>query len=144
MPTAKAAANTTAVAKVTNRLKGNLGSSIDDLFKLRERKRLAEETVKAIEVEINAAQEILMERLDKEKLDKATGALASVSISTAITANVEDWDTFNAWVKKTGHFHLYQKRISDAAYREVIDSGKKVPGVQPFSKRRLNLRVISK
>lgn len=130
------------VAKVTHRIKGNIGTTIDDLWALREKKRLAEETVKDIEIQIAAATEVLFDTLDQQGLDKATGSKASVSISTAVSAQVEDWDALNAYVKKTGHFHLYQKRLSDVAYRELLEQGKKVPGVQPFSKRKLNLRTV--
>lgn len=130
--------------KVTKRLVGQtLGGSIDDLWKLREQKRVAEAAVKEIETKIATAEEVVMEKLDKEGLDKAQGKAASISVSSNVTANVIDWDAFHAWIGKTKSWHLLQKRVSDPAYRELLEQGKRVPGAQPFTKRRLNLRSLS-
>jgi hypothetical protein len=138
-----AAATAKFLAKVSNRLTGTLGSTIDAAWALREEKRVAEAAVKVIEAKIEALEEALFERMDKEETTKSQGKHAAVSITTAVVANVQDWDTFHAYIKKSGHFHLLQKRCSDPAYRELLDLGKKVPGVEPFSKRRINLRSLT-
>ena len=131
------------IAKVTNRLKGSLGATIDDLWQLREDKRKAEEVVKIIEAKMSALEEDLMEKLKQQGTKSATGAKAMASITVAVVANVEDWPAFHAFIAKTKFFHLLQKRVSDPAYRELLDAGKKVPGVQPFSKEKLNLRATT-
>lgn len=138
-----AATTTRTLAKVTNRLIGTLGSTIDNVWALREEKREVEATLKIIEAKISAEEEALLERLDKEETTKSQGKHASVSITSAVVANVADWTAFHAYIKKTGHFHLLQKRCSDPAYRELLDMGKKVPGVEPFTKRRINLRSLA-
>ena len=70
------------------------------------------------------------------------GKFATASVTSSVVGHVTDWDKFNAYVKKTGFFHLYQKRLSDASVRELFEQGKKVPGCEPFTKKRLNVRVI--
>jgi len=128
--------------KISARLKGNVGSAIDDLWKLREEKRQAEEKVKEIEAKIEALQEVLLEELGKQGLDKATGKNASVSVGNTVVANVQDWDALWAYITKTKNFQLVQKRVADAAYRELLETGRTIPGVSPFTKRRLNLRSL--
>lgn len=130
------------LAKVTARL-GTMGSSIDSLWAKREEKRSVEAKVKVIEAEIAAIEESLMERMDKEETTKSQGTKASVSITQATVANVEDWEAFHSYIAKNKYFHLLQKRVSDPAVRELWDAGKKVPGVQPFSKRKLNIRSLT-
>lgn len=130
-----------AVAKVTSRL-STMGSTIDSLWAKREEKREVEAKVKVIESEIAAIEESLMDRMDKEETSKSQGTKASVSITQATVANVEDWAAFHAYVAKNKYFHLLQKRVSDPAVRELWDAGKKVPGVQPFTKRKLNIRSL--
>lgn len=132
------------LAKVTNRLTGTLGSTIDQAYALREKKREAEKVVKAIEEEITALNEVLFERLDAEETSKGEGKLASVSVSQAIVANVTDWEALWPYIAKHKYFHLVQKRLSDPAVRELWDMKKTVPGVEPFTKRTLNLRTLSK
>ena len=83
-----------------------------------------------------------MERLEAEGLDKASGSKATVSISANTVANVEDWDSFWSYIIKNKYTHLLQRRVSDPAYRELLEQGKRVPGVQPFVKRTLNVRSI--
>lgn len=126
---------------VKQRLVGTIGSMTDALVKLRERKRALESQVAEIEVEFAAIEEALMGRLAEEGLDKGTGKLGTVSISETLVGNVVDWDQVHAFIKKTGNFQLFQRRLSDPAFRELLEMGKKVPGIEQFTKKRLNLRA---
>lgn len=120
-----------------------LGSMIDNLWQLREDKRKSETATKLIEKDIEAAETELLERLDKEGMDKATGRLGTISIGEALVGTIEDWDAFTAFLAKTKNFQLVQRRISDVAYRELLGMGKPVPGIKPFTKRKLNLRSVT-
>lgn len=120
-----------------------LGSMIDNLWQLREDKRKSEAATKLIEKDIEAAETELLERLDKEGMDKATGKLGTISVGEALVGTIEDWDAFTAFVAKSKNFQLVQRRISDVAYRELLGMGKPVPGIKPFTKRKLNLRSVT-
>jgi hypothetical protein len=119
------------------------GADIDALFELREKKRKLEASIKDLEGQASLIEERLMESMDKDGIDKMTGRKASVSISTTTVANVEDWDAFLAFVYKNKAGHLLQRRVSDPAWREMVEIKKAVPGTQPFTKKRLNLRAVS-
>jgi hypothetical protein len=119
-----------------------IGPTIDKLYDLRERKRALEASIKEIEEEYTDLEERLLEKLEAEGSDKGAGKTASVSVTRNVVGNVTDWEKFNAYVKKTGFFHLFQRRLSDAAVRELFEQGKKIPGCEPFTKRRLNVRVL--
>ena len=117
-----------------------IGSTIDRMTDLREQKRALEAQVKVIEEEFTDLEEKLMAKFDAEGTTKGAGKKGSASITESIVGAVNDWEKFNAYVKKTGYFHLFQRRLSDAGVRELFEQGKKIPGVEPFNKRRLNLR----
>lgn len=119
-----------------------VGALIDQIWAAREEKRRLESQIKEVETTIATLQEQIMERLEAEGLDKASGSKATVSISANTVANVEDWDSFWSYILKNKYTHLLQRRVSDPAYRELLEQGKKVPGVQPFVKRTLNVRSI--
>ena len=119
-----------------------VGEAINQLSTLRDAKRKLEAQIKLIEDEYHGLEIVVMEALDAAGLAKASGAKATASITMGTVGNVLDWDSFEAYVKKTGHFHLFQRRLSDPGLREIWDSGKKIPGVEPFVKRRLNLRDL--
>lgn len=137
---ATATATKDVAAKVARKL-GPIGPTIDKLNDLREAKRKLEAEVKKIEEQYSELEEQLMEKMAAEGTDKGSGKNASASISSSVVGNVTDWEKFNGFVKKTGYFHLFQRRLSDAAVRELFDQGKKIPGCEPFTKKRLNLRA---
>jgi hypothetical protein len=118
-----------------------IGPAIDRLAELREQKRKLEAQVSDVETEFKVLEEQLMAKLEAEGTTKGAGRNATASISSSVVGNVTDWDKFNAYVKKTGFFHLFQRRLSDAAVRELFEQGKKIPGCDPFTKKRLNLRA---
>ena len=145
MTRALAAQKAAKIAVVTATLRGEatIGGMTDKLITLRDKKREHEAEITKIEAEYKEVEERLFEKLDAEGTDKGNGKKGSVSISTSTVGNVTDWDALNAYIKKTGYFHLYQRRLSDPAVRELFDSKGKVPGVEPFTKRRLNVRVAT-
>jgi hypothetical protein len=118
-----------------------IGSMIDDINKLRERKRKLTAEVDEIEKEYKTLEEEIKGRLMAEGMDKASGKTATVSISKNIVANVVDWEKVCAYVKRTGNFQLFQRRISDPAFRELLEKKKSaIPGMESFEKLSLNLR----
>lgn len=119
------------------------GTTVDKLVGLRNKKRDLEASVKSLEGQIEELQSQLLEEMESAGVDKFSGKLGTVSISTNVVANVEDWDLLYPYIAKNKAWHLLQRRVSDPAYRELLEAGKKVPGVQPFSKKRLNLRAAS-
>jgi hypothetical protein len=119
-----------------------VGALIDQLWATREVKRDIESQLKEVEARIAELNTELMERMEQEGLDKASGTKATISVSTNTVAAVEDWDEFWKYILKNKYTHLLQRRVSDPAYRELLEAGKKVPGVQPFVKRSLNVRSI--
>lgn len=116
-----------------------VGKLVDQLDAAREKKRRAAEALKALEAEYSALEEQVKERLLAEGMLKATGTKATVSIKETVVANIIDWDALCGYIKKTGHFHLLQRRVSDPAFRELAAMSKKgVPGLAPFTKIALN------
>lgn len=115
-----------------------LGQLIDQLDTVRERKRKLSEQIKTLEGEYSVLEEQVKERLLAEGMDKATGKKATASLTQEVVATVKDWDALCAYVKKSGHFHLLQRRVSNPAFRELA-AKKPVPGLEPFVKTNLNL-----
>jgi hypothetical protein len=120
-----------------------MGSLIDGMFDLREQKRSLDAEIKKIEEKLDAQEKLVLERMELEGTNAVKGKKASASISTNVVANVVDWDKVYAFVKKTGNFQLFQRRISDPAFRELMELKGAVPGVEPFTKKKINLRVSS-
>ena len=121
---------------------GPIGPLIDKLDGLREEKRALETKVKLVEAKYKELEEGLLFRMQAEGADKVTGKKATASISSSVSGTIEDWEAFTKYVAKTKYFHLFQRRLSDPAVRELFETKGKVPGLGTFVKRRLNLRSL--
>ena len=121
----------------------SIGVMIDDLQRRREDKRLVEKTLEEIKKDIDTQEYALLQDMEKQGIDKATGKLASVSVSETIKPSVEDWDMFYAFINKHKYFHLLERRPSVTGCRELFETKGKIPGVVPFKKRALNIRTLS-
>ena len=119
-----------------------VGAKIDALHALREEKRLLEEQVKAKAQEIDLMENELIELMDQQNISKSTGTKATVSITTSTKPSVEDWDAFYAYIHKNKYYHLLERRPSVTGCRELFDTKGKIPGVVPFTQRKLNIRSV--
>lgn len=116
-----------------------LGAAIDLLFKIREGRRKMQQEVDAVKAQENEIENIIFERFGKSDLEGARGKLAQCSIKRSEVANIDDWEAFEKYVKKTGELDLFQRRISLEAIRERWSDGRAVPGVAKFTKISLSL-----
>ncbi len=125
-----------------------MGSTIDNLWTLREEKRELDAKSKAIGVKIEALEKVLLTVMDSQDTDKGAGRKGSVSIGESIHPNTVEWKDFMRFVAagkrgdKEAYLHLVQKRVAVEAYREVLSLGIVVPGITPFTKRVINLRSL--
>ncbi len=122
-----------------------LGAMIDQAYQLREQRRQLAAEDKLIKADLDDLELKIIAKLDAEGTDRGASKTASVSIIESEEPQVVDWDAFCAFAKRTGNMHLFQRRVSAPAWRELRGLKKsEVPGLEVFKKRSLNLRVVSK
>ena len=119
-----------------------IGAKIDQLHNLREQKRRLEEQVKQLQAQMAELENDLIEDMDKQGVSKSTGALATVSISSNVRPSVDDWDAFYAYIHRHKYYHLLERRPSVSGCNELLETKGKIPGVVPFTQRKLNLRSV--
>ena len=119
----------------------SIGAKIDALFALREKKRKHEEAIKELEHSMGALQQELIEQMSAENISASRGRKASVSLTTSVVPNVEDWDDFYKFIRRKNWFHLLERRPSVTGCRELFERRGLIPGVVPFTKTTLNLRA---
>ena len=123
-------------AKVT------VGGLIDQMNTLRERRRVIAAEDTDLKKQYDAIETQLIELLDAEGCSKSTGRTASASISETQVFNIVDWDVFMTYLIKSKQGHLVQRRVSAPAVAEVFTLKGAVPGLEPFTKRSINLRAL--
>jgi hypothetical protein len=112
----------------------SIGSMIDNLDKIRDKKLGLDEQVKDLEAQYRELTEKILDRMASENMPKASGRRATVSRSETIVGQLEDWEALTKYISRTKNFQLFERRISAAAFRELFEKKGEVPGVKPFTK----------
>jgi len=122
----------------------NLGSLADKLLDLRTERLRLERQAKDLKGEESKLQANILEILAEQGLTKASGHSATVSVQAQTIGTVSDWSKFEKYVYDTKRFHLFQRRISNPAYIELLELEGSVPGVDPTTLTKLSLTRASK
>ena len=96
-----------------------------------------------------AAAKVTVDRLEAEVLGSMLDAnvesvrtgTATVSVRRSSVPQVADWGALDNYIRKTGALDLLQRRVSVSAWRERLEAGKAVPGVDAFERVELAWRT---
>lgn len=121
-----------------------LGELGDALYAKKQEIAAANEVVKRLDAEAREIEDELLIRMQDVGTDIVRGSSATISISENIRPQLQDWDAFAAFVLRKKAPHLFERRISTTAYREMKEAlgNKPVPGVTEFTQLRLNVRKL--
>ena len=110
---------------------------------IRDRKRELAAEEKQLNEQLAALDQQLFEYLDEQGVDRLSTNGITLSISESVVPHVTDWESVYAFVRESGNFQLFERRASSVAYRELLAlrDGEMIPGVEPFTKRTINMRV---
>jgi hypothetical protein len=121
-------------------VKQTLGGLTDAMHALREKKRVLEEEIKVLEEQYKELEMKLIELADEQGVTKGNGKAANFTVAESIVPQVENWDDFYRFIHKNKYWHLLERRPSVTGCRELFETKGVIPGVQKFTKRRVNLR----
>jgi hypothetical protein len=122
---------------VKERLTGTIGSMVDSICSIDEQKAELNESLKKLDEQRDQLEEKLVAKMEAEGTSKAAGKTHTVSLSMSEVGTISDWDTFIAYVAKSKNFHLLQRRLSTASWRELFKAKGAIPGTTPFTKKTL-------
>jgi len=122
---------------------GKLGTYINELSEIRQERKELESQVSDLVKRYNELKALVIEELDRIGLDKASGDLASVSISETEVPTVKDWTKLMRFIKRENALYLFERRLSKSGWQELVETrkGRSLPGVESYIKRDLNLRA---
>ena len=121
-----------------------IGTKIDQLYTLKLKKKDAEAVVKKIQAQITEKENDIIDTVSKEALDGAVGKLAKCTVRKSVVANITNWPDLCKYMSRYKAWDMVQKRVSLTAYRDRLEAGKKIPGVEPFTKISLSLTKVQK
>jgi len=143
-PAAKPLTKSEAKAKP---LPKTLAACADELYTTRQARFTLQKQVEALVARESALSEELIKKLPKSQASGIAGKVARATIESKLVCQVVDWDKVNAYIVKNakkdpGVFALYQRRIGEAAVKEMWQAGKEVPGVEPMEIPRVSLNKL--
>ena len=115
-----------------------LNDLITQLGELREAKKRHEYEAKEFGKAIAIKEHEIMDAMDDQQiLESKNVAGQKVTLGEAVYPQVEDWDAFHGWILENHYMHFLEKRAAVLAYREALGQGIAVPGVLPYTKRKI-------
>lgn len=116
-----------------------IGTMIDRYILLDDTIREAQAEVDKLKKKRTDMEEDIIQRFSKEEINSARGNRGQLTRSDVDVPKITDWTKFHSYVKRHNAFELMHKRVTAEAYRERIDAGKKVPGVEEFTVIKLSI-----
>ena len=120
----------------------SMGLCADRLYELRKRRLEEQKKVEALEAEENALKAHIIDHLPKSQMTGASGKVANVKIVTKGIPQIADLELFYGYVRRSKRTDLLQKRLNDGAIKEMLDDGKKIPGITTFDAKTVSLTKI--
>lgn len=108
----------------------SLGELIDRLYEARVARLKLEKQVEEKRAEEVAQRTAIVARLEEQGLEKGSGTEATASITRKTVPRLVDFDAFTRWVRETGAVDLLWRRVNPTAFRECLEQGTFVPGVE--------------
>lgn len=118
-----------------------LNDLISQLGDLRTEKKRCEFEAKEFGRAIAVQEKQIMDVMDDQQIvESKNTAGQKVVLGEAVYPQVEDWDAFHEWILENHYMHFLEKRAAVLAYREALDRNIPVPGVLPFTKRKITFK----
>lgn len=98
--------------------------------------------IKDLEGEKHDLENKLLAGMEGAGTDIVRGKKATVNISETQRYRIADMEKFEPFCNRKKAIHLFERRLSSAACKEMVESlgGKPIPGVEVFTQKRLNVR----
>lgn len=121
-----------------------LGNIVDDIYAIRSQRLELEQQVTELKQRQQALESEFAEKAAEQNITSARGHYASASVSETTLPAVNDWDAFYDFIKDHNYFHLLEKRPSVGGCRELFEKEVDIPGVEPFTKIKVNTQRVTK
>lgn len=128
---------------MAKKLPKSLGACVDIYHAKRAERLAANKLVEAMKAEEAAIVNHIIDNLSKKDEGGAVGKLYKGIVVTEDVPQVDDWEAFYKYIKKTGSFDLLNRAINAASVRARWDAGKVIPGMTKFTAVKLSVTKVA-
>lgn len=119
-----------------------LGACVDKAYTLRQQRLEIEKKAEKVKAEESALKDHIIATFSKADIEGAKGKVASASISRSTKGNVKEWAEVYAYIDANDAWDLLERRLNNKAYRDRMEAGEKIPGIEAFDVVALSLTKI--
>ena len=129
-----------------------LGVKIDALWKQKMKMDVLSKDIKKIETKKAKLKEkytemesaLLKEFTKDELMTSAGGKIGKITITRPKVPSVVSWDKLYKYIYRNKAFDMLNRKVNNAAWKERLEHGKKVPGIETVTLLKLNLSAVKK
>lgn len=122
--------------------KETVGEMIDRLAAKRAEIREAGAELKRLKEDEERIEAEVLERFDELGTGTGSSKVHAATANEDVVPQVVDWDAFYEYLHHNKYYHLLQRRPSTPGCRELFEKGDAIPGVEKFTRRKINLRSL--
>lgn len=89
-----------------------------------------------------AIREYIIQTFKKSEIEGAKGSVATAGITHTPLPVPKDWPKIYKYIEKNDAWDLMEKRIHKTAFRDRLEAGEVIPGIETFDKLDLSLTKI--
>lgn len=120
--------------------RNTIGKIVDDMLEIREAKRVLDKQSKELSEQYGTLEKELLEKLNEQDTRQAQSDNATAWVSEQTIPHLKSWDDLVDYIKENNAFHLLERRPATGAFRELLDQGIEIPGLEPFKRFTISLR----
>ena len=109
-----------------------MGELADEWWTLRASRLAIEKEVARIREQESRAKSALLQSLTENKVTSVGGQKVRVTHVVKDKPSVNDWEEVYSYIRETGSFDIFQRRIGERAVKDRWDDGVKIPGIESY------------
>lgn len=114
----------------------------DEILKLQVSRKKLEDKADVIKKQEDELKLEIQKLATEAKLTFGGNKKSAWSISPLIVPQCSDWDAFYDYIHKKKYFHLLERRPTVKACQELWGLGERIPGIDKFTKVRVNVKEV--
>jgi hypothetical protein len=115
---------------MSSKLPKTIGTVCDKLLALRDERLALQKAADAIAAKESELKTHFIKLASKQRVDKASGAHATVSFKTEAQPQVLDWEAVHAYVVEHDAWDIMRRQLNPAAWRDREMDGQHVKGTE--------------
>lgn len=140
-PSKKPAAKKAAPKKAGTKKEGRLSKDLAGLLDLKKLIEKMKAKIKPFSKKYDALVEKVIQQYSEDQIASVKTKAGTVTRVSTVVPTLKDFDAFFGFVRDNDAPELLQRRVSSEAWRERVEAGEEVPGVEAFTRVSLQVRV---